>query len=35
MDNIKKDKDATSYIDELKALIYDNYTHDFSEYPNN
>jgi hypothetical protein len=35
MDSIKKDKDATSYIDELKALIYDNYTHDFSEYPNN
>ena len=35
MDTINAGEDATQYIDELKALIYDNYTHDFSEFPNN
>ena len=35
MDKIKNGNDATSSIDELKSLIYDNYTHDFDEYPNN
>ena len=35
MNAISEGEDATSLIDELKNLIYDNYTHDFNEFPNN